>query len=354
MKRPGTVLEPPSAQRSSQQTAERLRPTMNFTLRTMTELDLPAVAEIEAGVFTDWYRIYRREPEPLSERTVEALRYAISLDPDGNLVAVADDGAMVGFILARTWGRVGWFGTFGVPTQLQGLGIGTALVKRAVSYLEQKADIIGLETMPESGANIGLYARLGFTSTYPTNILELPLIREAERFKSARVEDANIWEALGSSGRRRALREIREIGGAILSGLDYSGEVEAISSHGFGRTLLSRGEGDKLDGFAILRSTSIRRENVSGRAYIHALAVRPGADGPAVLDDLLRQIWASCVSLGLARVAAGLSGRYQSALPLFLERGFRVMRAGIRMVRLPVSDEVFQASDAIHLSRWAG
>ncbi len=327
---------------------------MNFTLRTMTELDLPAVAELEAGVFTDWYRIYRREPEPLSERTVEALRYAISLDPDGNLVAVADDGAMVGFILARTWGKVGWFGTFGVPTQFQGLGIGTALVNRAVDYLEQKADIIGLETMPESGANIGLYTKLGFVATYPTHILELPLIREAERFSNPRVEETIAWETLGSSGRRRALREMREISDSILSGLDYSGEVEAIHAHGFGRTLLSRGAGDRLDGFVILRSTSIRRENISGRAYIHALAVRPGADGPAVLDDLVRQVWASCVSLGLARVAAGLSGRYQSALLPLLERGFRVMRAGIRMVRLPVSEEVFSASDAIHLSRWAG
>lgn len=320
----------------------------------MTELDLPAVAEIEAGVFTDWYRIYRREPEPLSERTVEALRYAISLDPDGNLVAVADDGAMVGFILARTWGKVGWFGTFGVPTQFQGLGIGTALVNRAVDYLEQKADIIGLETMPESGANIGLYTKLGFVATYPTHILELSLIREAERFSNPRVEETVVWETLGSSGLRRTLREMCEISDSILSGLDYSGEVEAIHAHGFGRTLLSRGAGDRLDGFVILRSTSIRRENISGRAYIHALAVRPGADGPAVLDDLLRQVWASCVSLGLARVAAGLSGRYQSALLLLLERGFRVMRAGIRMVRLPVSEEVFSASDAIHLSRWAG
>ncbi len=327
---------------------------MNFTLRKMTEQDLRAVAEIEAGVFTDWYRIYRREPEPLSERTVEALRYAISLNPDGNHLAVADDGAMVGFILSRTWGRIGWFGTFGVPTQFQGLGIGTALVRTAVSYLEQKADVIGLETMPESGANIGLYSKLGFAVTYPTHIIELPLIREAERFSDARVEDTLSWETLGSSGRRRALREMREISDSILSGLDYSGEVEAIHSCGFGRTLLSRGEGDRLDGFAILRSTSIRRENVSGRAYIHALAVRPGADGPSVLDDLLRQVWASCVSLGLARVAAGLSGRYQSALPLLLARGFRVMRAGIRMVRVPVAEEVFQTSDAIHLSRWAG
>jgi len=327
---------------------------MNFTLRKITEQDLRAVAEVEAGVFTDWYRIYRREPEPLSERTVDALRYAVSLDPDGNLVAVADDGAMVGFILARTWGRVGWFGTFGVPTQFQGLGIGTALVEAAVGYLDRKCDIIGLETMPESGANIGLYTKLGFVSTYPTNIMELPLIREAERFKVAQSEQAIAWETLGSSGRRRALREMREISHSILPGLDYSGEVEAIHAHGFGRTLLCRGEGDRIEGFAILRTTSIRRENVSGRAYIHALAVRPGADAAFVLDDLLQQVWATCVSLGMARVAAGLSGRYQSALPLFLERGFRVMRAGIRMVRMPVAEEVFRMSDAIHLSRWAG
>ena len=327
---------------------------MNFTLRKMSEQDLRAVAEVEAGVFTDWYRIYRREPEPLSERTVEALSYAISLDPDANIVAMGDDGAMVGFILARTWGRVGWFGTFGVPTQFQGLGIGTALVRTAVGYLERKCDIIGLETMPESGANVGLYTKLGFVTTYPTHIIELPLIREAERFKEGRPEEAVAWKDLGSSGRRRALKEMREISDSILSGLDYSGEVEAIHAHDFCKTLLARGEGDRLDGFAILRSTSIRRENASGRAYIHALAVRPGADGPSVLDDLLRQVWASCVSLGLARVAAGLSGRYQSALPLFLERGFRVMRAGIRMVRLPVAEEVFRASDAIHLSRWAG
>jgi ribosomal protein S18 acetylase RimI-like enzyme len=327
---------------------------MEFTLRKMTEADLPAVAEIEAGVFTDWYRIYRREPEPLSERTVEALRYAISLDPEGNVVAVADDGAMVGFILARTWGRVGWFGTFGVPTQFQGLGIGTALVDRAVDYLRTKVDVIGLETMPESGANIGLYTKLGFVSTYPTHILELSLIREAERFRGARVEDALAWESLGESARRRALREMRGISDAILRGLDYSTEVEAIHSHGFGRTLLSRGSGGALDGFAILRSTSIRRENPSGRAYIHALAVRPGADGAAVLDDLLRQVWASCVALGLSRVAAGLSGRYQSALPLLIERRFRVMRAAIRMVRLPVAEELFEPSGEMHLSRWAG
>ena len=73
---------------------------LEYTIRQMVEADLPVVAEVEAGVFTDWYRIYRREPEPLAERTLEELRYATSLTPEANCVAVAADGSLVGFILA--------------------------------------------------------------------------------------------------------------------------------------------------------------------------------------------------------------------------------------------------------------
>ena len=327
---------------------------MNFSLRRMTDSDLPSVAEIEAGVFTDWYRIYRREPEPLAERTLEELRYATSLDPNGNHVAVAEDGALVGFILSRTWGSVGWFGTFGVPTQFHGLGIGSALVDRAVGYMTSRCTVIGLETMPESGANIGFYTKAGFAATYPTLILELSLIHEAGRFQGARAEDSLTWSELGRSGRSRALAEIREVSDALTRGLDFSREVEAISAHGLGETLLSRGKGGKLDGFAILRTTPFRREDSSGRAYIHALGIRPDADSGAVLSDLLRRTWAAATALGLSKAVVGLNARYRNALGLLRENGFRVVRAGIRMVRLPVGDEMFTPTDTIELSRWAG
>ena len=56
---------------------------MDFTLRQMTGHDLPAVAEIEAGVFTDWYRIYRHEPDPLGERTQEQMRVLDVAGPPG-------------------------------------------------------------------------------------------------------------------------------------------------------------------------------------------------------------------------------------------------------------------------------
>jgi ribosomal protein S18 acetylase RimI-like enzyme len=340
--------------RSTAKPLERRSTSLDYALRKMTEADLPAVAEVEAGVFTDWYRIYRREPEPLAERTMDELRYAISLDPDGNHVAVAEDGSLVGFILSRTWGEVGWFGTFGVPTQFHGLGIGTALVARAVDYLASKASVIGLETMPESGQNIGLYSRAGFVPTYPTLIVEISLLSLADRFGRPRAEDAVVWGDLGRSERARAVADVREISTMLTPGLDFSRELESLRSHGLGRTVLSAGKGGRLDGFAVLRTAPFRRGDNSGRAYIHAMGIRPGSDTEHVLADLIRQLWATAGSLGLSRAAAGLSGRNQGALELLRTHGFRVAKSGIRMLRLPVAEELFRPTEAVELARWAG
>ncbi|MCD4690620.1 GNAT family N-acetyltransferase, partial [bacterium] len=166
---------------------------MEFAIRTMTEVDLAAVAELEAGVFTDWYRVNRKPQAALPERSLRSLRYSVSFDPDANLVAIAEDGAMVGFILARTWGRIGWFGTFGVPTQFQGMGIGTALVENVLDYLHPRADVIGLETMPESGANLGLYMKAGFAAAFPTLLMELSLIRNSDNLKGLPSDELRLW-----------------------------------------------------------------------------------------------------------------------------------------------------------------
>ena len=135
-----------------------------------------------------------------------------------------------------------------------------------MTYLTERASIVGLETMPESGRNIGLYTKAGFAVTYPTIFLELSLIQHADRFAGARVEDANVWSELGKSERVRTLVETREVSGAIIRGLDLSMEVEATNEHGMGRTLLSRGRGGRLDGFAILRTAPFRRGDISGRS----------------------------------------------------------------------------------------
>jgi len=320
----------------------------------MKETDLPAVAEIEAGVFTDWYRANRNPQDPLAERSLQSLQYTISLDPDANLVAIAADGAMVGFILARTWGRVGWFGTFGVPTQFQGLGIGSALVDHVLKYLRPRADIIGLETMPESGPNIGLYTRAGFSATFPTIIMELSLVRDGARYNGLPADELRMLATADTRARRRVMAGIREISAALLPGLDYSREVAACEEHKLGHTFLVEGPDGGLDGFAVLRTVPFRSRDASGRGFIHVLAIRPGADERAVLVDLLRQIWCKGASLGLTQIITGINGRYRNATALLLDSGFRGVRAAVRMASVDSLPDAFAVGTGVNLSRWAG
>jgi len=327
---------------------------IEFSVRHMLEDDLPGVADVEAGVFTDWYRVYRKDPEPLPERTIEELRYASSRDPEGNFVAIARDGALVGFMFSRTWGRVGWMGTFGVPTQLQGLGIGKALFLRTLEHLRKKTTIIGLETMPESGANLGLYIKSGFVLTYPTVVLELSLIKEADRLKDVDTDGVATWGAQDRRTRRRLIRQIQEISAAHLPGLDYSIEVEGIHEHEFGETLFSTDEEGRIEGFAVLRTAPFRGEDTSGRAYLHVLAVGPGADADHAVTRLLGGIWSRATRLGLTKVVTGVNSRHPHALELLLGSGFIAIRAAIRMVEKHAPPELFTPSNGVNVARWAG
>jgi hypothetical protein len=118
--------------------------------------------------------------------------------------------------------------------------------------------------------------------------------------------------------------------------------------------VLSRGGDGRIDGFAILRTTPFRREDTSGRAFVHALGIRPGAVPADVFEDLLRQIWATATSKGLSRLAVGVNARHQDALCLLLDNGFRAVKSALRMVHSPAPDEVFRPTDMIDMSRWAG
>lgn len=323
-------------------------------IRQMSEADLQGVAEIEAAAFTDWYREHRSRDARLPRRTIGELRYARSLDPGGNFVAESADGALAGFVFSRTWGSVGWFGTLAVPTHLHGAGIGRALVSHVAEHLRERVDIVGLETMPESGTNVGLYAQQGFVLSHPTVILELSLIREADRLKGLRPEDVVLWGSADPRAKKRLAAEVRAIGEAILPGLDYTPELRAVDEHRLGKTLLALSATDVLEGFAILRTAPFRELDASGTGYLHVLAVRPGADAERVLTTLLRQAWTAATMLGLGRLVTGVSSRYADALDLLVRGGFRVVRAAIRMIDVSAPQEVFLRSAAVNVSRWAG
>ena len=92
-------------------------------VREMREEDADAVRAVEAIGFGAWWKQSKGESAELPQRTRMIVQANRDKDPAGCFVA-EEDGRVVGFIFSRTWGSVGWFGTFSVLPEYQRRGIG--------------------------------------------------------------------------------------------------------------------------------------------------------------------------------------------------------------------------------------
>jgi GNAT superfamily N-acetyltransferase len=118
-------------------------------LRLMTEADLPFVMRLkrQAG----W------------NQTEADLRRFLRLEPEGCFVAEWE-GTPAGTVTTCVLGEVGWIAMVLVDECLRGRGVGTALLERALDYL----DHLGVPTVRLDATPLGqpLYERLGFSGEY--------------------------------------------------------------------------------------------------------------------------------------------------------------------------------------------
>jgi GNAT superfamily N-acetyltransferase len=118
-------------------------------IRLMTDEDIPAGLHLgeQAGwnqTAVDWQRM-------------------LHLEPEGCFVAVRDR-AVIGTTTTTVFGRVAWLAMVLVDESLRGCGIGTALVRRALAYLEKRSVVtIRLDATP---LGLPLYQRLGFVAQF--------------------------------------------------------------------------------------------------------------------------------------------------------------------------------------------
>lgn len=104
-------------------------------------------------------------------RSIENLRTMLDNSPGGCYVMLVRE-QMVGYIFTHRLGLVGYLGPLGVKPAFRGLGYGKDIVDYGIRMLRAEGcSTIGLEVLPESGHNIGLYSRAGFRCTYPTIML---------------------------------------------------------------------------------------------------------------------------------------------------------------------------------------
>jgi ribosomal protein S18 acetylase RimI-like enzyme len=318
-----------------------------ITIRPMRDEDADAVREVDAVAFWTWERQVRGEAAQLQRRTRTNVLACREKDPEGCFVA--DDGQrVVGFIFSRTWGGVGWFGTFAVLPECQGQGIGQQLIAASLEYLRQDPGrVIGLETMPGSPYNLGLYLRQGFQARFPTLLLSKNLEQ-----RTLDGVDLPRWSMASAGTQERWLADLREATGQIQARLDYSKEITSNARHGLGETLVLT-DGSRAIGMSVVGLVSGCENRGAERASVKALALHPDHTQDDTLCTILDGTEALARNQGKQTVTVAVNARHAWALHRSLQWGYRVERMAVHMV-LKGTDGGPTTDDWVDFARWAG
>jgi len=316
-------------------------------VRLMRQEDFDAIREIDAMAFGTWQQQVTGASAALPPRTHTNVLVCWEKDPEGAFVA-EEDGRVIGFIFSRTWGSIGWFGTFAVLPQYQGRGIGKGLIAASLAYLRREPGReIGLETMAESPYNLGLYLRQGFQAGLPTFSLGKGLVN------SHSIPIAlGRWSEVDAGTRARWLADLREASGQIHSGLDYSKEMQSTLRHSLGETLVLC-EGTKAVGFSNVWLTSSREGFGGELASVQVMVLHPACNDDDSLCTLLDGSEALASAHGKQKLIIPANAGHTWALGRLVRQGYQVSRVMIRMVlegtgARPIADKW------VDFSRWAG
>jgi GNAT superfamily N-acetyltransferase len=317
------------------------------TIRLMQEADLDGVRSVDAAAFGAWLEGLTGKKEALPLRTranVVALR---EKDPRGCFVAERD-WRVVGFIFSRTWGSVGWSGTFGVLPEHQKRGIGQRLLTASLRYLREAAGrVIGLETMPESPYNLGLYLKHGFRLSLPTLLL-------SKRLERVTVSDTRLayWSQADAKTQGRWLSDLREATDRIRPGLDYSKEITSTAQHRFGETLVLTA-GQRAIGMSNVWLTSLREGVSHERATVQIMALDPARTNEGAFRGLVADSETLARAHQKHEIIVPVNARHAWAVGQLLQVGYHVERLSVRMLLAGTGAAPCMDSH-VNLSRWAG
>jgi ribosomal protein S18 acetylase RimI-like enzyme len=320
--------------------------SMTTIIRPMMPEDVDAVRQVEAAAFGAWLKQAHGREKGLPWRTRTNVLALREKDPNGCFVA-EQDGRLVGFIFSRTWGSVGWFGTFAVLPESQGQGVGKRLIAASLEYLRRgPRRVIGLETMPDSPDNLGLYLKRGFQARLLTLHLNKALDLSVQ-------DDGELprWSETDVETRDRWLADLQEATDRVCPGLDYSKEITSIARHGLGDAIFLIQDGRAV-GASTIRLVGIREDHEEAAAA-HPVFLHPAHTNEETFHTLLAASETLARARGKRDILVSINARHTWALARALEAGYRVKRARVRMV-LAGTDPEPRTDDYVNLSRWAG
>jgi GNAT superfamily N-acetyltransferase len=296
--------------------------------------DWEAVSRLDRLAFNSYYQKTGRELLS-QQRTRANLAASLAIFPDGCFVAI--DAEPVGFIFSRVVGRLGWIGTFGLDPHYHGQGLGQQLIKRAIASLELAGcATIGLETMPDSPYNVGLYTHLGFMPVYPTLYMTKATTPAASSLP---------FGLLSKLDEPQALANITTLSQSVNPQLDYRVEAQNARTYGWGDTLLFGWPAPW--GFAIIRTSAIRGDDSPAVCEIVAAILAPQARNK--LGEALEIIQMYAGEHTASQIGLPVNTLDSRALQTASAHGYRVGRVLLRLIyrgQLP-------RCEGIDLSRWA-
>lgn len=302
---------------------------MAIVVRRMNVEDMADVKRVDVLSFGAIVEVLYPGAGRLPSRTDDNILSYMRSDPEGSLVAVDELAGIVGSSFSHVWGRTGWVGPVSVLPSYHGKGVGKELVKASLEYLDiKRCTDIGLETMPEVGASMGMYLRMGLR---PSGLVIAMGKSISKRPKERRQADEVLVERYSASrSKDMFLLRIKKLSDSLHQGLDYSSEVVLAHEYSLGDTLIASMSGE-LAGFSIVH-TAPRREGMQN-ALVKALAIAPSA-GDAPLEPLLDASEDLAAEDRSSELSVAVPGVSQRALDLLLSRGYSVVQTFERMMWL--------------------
>ncbi len=260
-------------------------------------------------------------------------------EPKGCLV-VEEAGEVIASAHCHVWGKVGWFGPFEVLPEMQGTGVGKALLGGCENYLVQSGCVhLGLETMPYIMKNVHFYLRAGYRPQQFTCIMRKDLVNAQGRTVGVeRMEERDL---------PAVLNEVSRLSRLYHPDLDLAREVEMAVRADLGALFVTRSQ-DRLAGFALLHAFHPIEE--SDHSAVRLLLVDPlQTDGADHFDRLMRAVENHSYRLNRRRIFA----RFTVSPLLYenmLKRQYVLEGSNMRMIKGPD----FCENEGYIMAAWAG
>jgi GNAT superfamily N-acetyltransferase len=299
------------------------------------------VTDVLQAAFNDW-SFKRRGIARFRKRKVESIIPYIECEPDGCFVAI-EKKAVVGAIFSHTWGKLGWIGTFGIDPDHQSQGIGKKLMEEAINYLDKEKNVttLGLETMPDSSSNIGLYSKLGFKPAFLTIRLTKQL--EESKIKTDRFDDfvsknnLEISHFSEEDQKEDALQRCSWLASKLVNGLSYTPEITLTVNNEFGDLILLKRDGFII-GYALCRTfDKYKQEEDDKRLFVRTLVLDTDYKDPQFLDYLCNVCERFGLSSNKNEMRLSINSSYWLAYKHLLN-SFNVRSSILRMIKY--SDEI--------------